>query len=80
MQDGAKRKIPQIRRRAVLADDPVGEHGEWMRWIAEELTGGLHAQAATAIHVIHKRQHALIRVRLFQSWKRTRFGAKDVGS
>ena len=76
VQHGAERNVPQIRRCAVITDNAVGEHGEGMRRVSEILARTLHADAATAIGMIHEHQFAPIGERFFQRWKLPRLGAE----
>ena len=74
VQDSAERDIPEIRRRAVIADHAVGKHGERVRGISEKLARRLHTEAATAVRMVHEREHSPVGVRLFQSVKLPRLG------
>ena len=47
VQDRAERKIPEIRRRAVITDHSVGKHGEGVWRVSKVLTGRLYPEAST---------------------------------
>jgi hypothetical protein len=68
MQHGAERDVPQVRRCAVITHDAVGQHGEGMRVVAEKHARSLHADAATAVRMIHEDEFATVGVRFFQ-WR-----------
>ena len=59
---GAEWDVTQIGRCAMIANNAIRQHGEWMRIIAEKHAGSLHTDAATTIRVIDEDEFTTVGV------------------
>ncbi len=76
VEHGAERDVPQIRRRAVIPHDPIGQHGKGVRSRGVEQLSASHADAAATVRMIDEHKLAVVGLRLFQWRKLTGFGAE----
>jgi hypothetical protein len=61
----AERDVSQIRRRAVITHNSIGQQGEGLRIVSVELARSFDTYAATAVCMVHEDQFAPIGVCFF---------------
>ena len=76
MQYRAQRYIAKITRSIVITDHAIRKHGERMRVVPEKFAFSLHAYASATVGVVYKDQFTSIAMRVFESRKFSRLGAK----
>jgi hypothetical protein len=84
MQERAEWDVPQVRGRAVVAHEAVGQHREGLRYVLKKhLAASRKSDAAPPVDVIHKDEFAAVGACFFQRhelagwWAEGLFGIKD---
>ena len=66
VKHGAQWNVAELGRRIVVANDPVGEHGEGVRLVSKVHAFPLYADTTSPVGMVHENQFSPVGMRLFK--------------